>query len=87
MRRRRPLAHALAGALAVVLLPAGAMAQPGQAGEGELLLLDLCVDRQCSGVAVVLVRDGVAWVDREALLAAGVDLAGTPEETIDGRRG
>lgn len=83
MRRERPLAHALAAALAVALLPTGAAAQVGQ--DGELLLLDLCVDRQCTGVAVVLVRDGVAWVDREALLAAGVDLAGTPEETIDGR--
>lgn len=86
MRRRRPLAHALAGALAVALLPAGVMAQTGSEDEGELLLLDLCLDRQCSGVAVVLLRDGVAWVDREALLAAGVDLAGTPEETFDGRR-
>jgi outer membrane usher protein len=86
MRRRRPLAHALAAALTVALLPAGALAQPAQDGDGELLLLDLCIDRQCSGVAVVLVRDGVAWVDREALLAAGVDLDGTPEETTDGRR-
>jgi len=85
IRRERPLAHALAAALAV-LLPTVAPAQVGQGGDGELLLLDLCVDRQCTGVAVVLVRDGVAWVDREALLAAGIDLAGTPEETIDGRR-
>jgi outer membrane usher protein len=89
VRRGLPLAQALAAALAVALLPAAGRAQQeaGAAGDrGELLLLDLCVDRQCSGVAVVLVRDGVAWVDREALLAAGVDLAGTPEETIDGRR-
>ncbi|HEY5614264.1 MAG TPA: hypothetical protein VIK70_11785, partial [Lysobacter sp.] len=71
--------------LAAALLMGAVRAQPGAVAAGETLLLDLCVDRQCSGVAVVLVRDGVVWVDREALLAAEVSLDGTPFETIGDR--
>ena len=71
--------------LAAALLVGVVRAQPVAGAAAETLLLDLCVDRQCSGVAVVLVRDGVVWVDREALLAAEVSLDGTAFETIGER--
>lgn len=85
MSRRRGRCLPAVGLLAAALLAGPAHAQPGPATPAETLLLDLCVDRQCSGVAVVLVRDGAIWVDREALLAAAVNLDGTEFETIDGR--
>ncbi|WP_147652942.1 fimbria/pilus outer membrane usher protein [Vulcaniibacterium gelatinicum] len=79
MRRlKRP---ALALALAGVLAAMPVAAQPGD----EVLLLDLCVDARCVGVAAVVVRDGRVLVDREALLAAGLDPTGLAAERIGER--
>lgn len=65
MRRLR------AAALSLALLLAGrAFAQDGD----EILLLDLCVNDDCLGVAAVVIREGEAWIEREALRAAGVDV-------------
>lgn len=56
------------------------------AGDGdEVLLLDLCLNDRCSGVAVVAVRGEQVLIDREALLAAGLDPTGLPAERIGSR--
>ena len=62
--RPRRLAIAMA---ALLLASAAARAQD------EILLLDLCLNARCSGVAAVVVREGKVLIDREALLAAGLD--------------
>lgn len=74
--RLRTLAAALAVALA---LPA--MAQEGD----EPMLLDLCINDRCVGVAAVIRRGPDVLIDREALLAAGIQLAELPAERIGER--
>lgn len=64
MRRLRALAFS------ALLLLTDALAQDGD----EILLLDLCVNDDCVGVAAVVIRDGQALIEREALQAAGVDV-------------
>jgi outer membrane usher protein len=67
-------------ALAVVLaLPA--QAQPGD----ETLLLDLCVNDRCVGVAAVIARGDDVLVDREALAAANIDTGAVAPEHIGER--
>jgi outer membrane usher protein len=51
----------------------------------ETLLLDLCVDRVCDGIAVVLVRGEQVLVERDALARAGVNLEGAPILEVEGR--
>lgn len=51
----------------------------------ETLLLDLCVDRVCDGIAVVLVRGDQVLVERDALARAGVNLEGAPIVDVGGR--
>jgi outer membrane usher protein len=74
-------------ALALGLLLAGqvpAQASPQQ--ETETLLLDVCVDNACDGIAVVLVRGAQVLVEREALQRAGVQLdPGATTLRIDNR--
>jgi outer membrane usher protein len=72
----KPLALALLLALAT---PVAAL--PGD----ELLLLDLCVNDRCVGIATVIVRGEQVLIDREALRAAGIDRADLPGEAVDGR--
>jgi outer membrane usher protein len=71
----------LAIAMATLLLAMIATAQ----AQDEVLLLDLCLNARCSGVAAVVVRDGRVLIDREALLAAGLDPTALPPEQIGGR--
>lgn len=78
MRALKLLGLAIGLALA---LPQAAMAQkPGD----EILLLDLCVNQRCSGVAMVAVREEKVLIDREALLAAGLDPTGLAVERTGG---
>lgn len=77
-------------ALALGLLLAGqvpAQASPAQASEKtETLLLDVCVDGACEGIAVVLVRGAQVLVERAALQEAGVQLdPGAATLRIDNR--
>lgn len=51
----------------------------------ETLLLDLCVDRVCDGLAVVLIRGEEVLVERDALARAGIDLAGVPTIAVGAR--
>lgn len=74
--RLRPLAAALA-----LLLASAAGAQT----RDELMLLDLCLNARCSGIAAVVVRGDTVLVDREALLAAGLDPTALTAQRIDGR--
>ncbi len=84
MRALRRLAFA--ALLAVASLPAASQpGEPAPAEAGEPLLLDLCVNRSCVGVAAVIVRDGQTLIDREALAAAGLDVTGLPAERIGER--
>jgi outer membrane usher protein len=67
MRRLRAVS------LALVLACSGiARAQDGD----ELLLLDLCVNAECVGVAAVVLRDEQVLIETEALRAAGVNIDG-----------
>src|SRR5690606_22635873 len=68
-------------ALALLLASAAAQAQ----APDELMLLDLCLNARCSGIAPVVVRGETVLVDREALLAAGVDPTALSAQQIDGR--
>src|SRR5690606_28191419 len=70
--------------VALALLLASAAAQ-AQAPDDELMLLDLCLNARCSGIAAVVVRDETVLVDREALLAAGLDPTALIAQQIDGR--
>ena len=72
----QPLALAFALAYS-----ATAAARPGD----EILLLDLCLNARCSGVAAVVVRGEQVLIDREALLAAGLDPTGLPAERVGER--
>ena len=70
-------------ALLVGLLYAAAATAQGP--EGETLLLDLCVDRVCEGLAVVVLRGEEVLVERDALARAGVNLEGAPTVAIGTR--
>ena len=80
--RRLTRRRQLRSAAAVALLLASAVSAQAR---DEVLLLDLCLNARCSGIAAVVVRDGVVLVDREALLAAGLDPTALPAERIQGR--
>lgn len=77
---RRALPLALACALAVPAF--SAFAVPGD----ETLLLDLCINDRCVGVAPVIARDDDVLVDQEALVVAGLDITGVVAETLGERR-
>lgn len=70
-------------ALALALCLSGALA--ARDGE-ELLLLDLCVNDTCAGIAPVLLRDDAVLIDADALQAAGIDIDGLSSTTIGDRR-
>lgn len=70
-------------ALALALALAGlspVMAQPA-----ELMLLDLCVDDRCHGVAAVLRIDDGIWIERGAMERASLDQPALRERVVDGR--
>ena len=74
---RRPLV-----ALALAL----ALARPAHALPGdETLLLDLCVNDRCVGVAAAIARGDDVLVDREALAAANIDTGAVAAERIGER--
>jgi len=77
---RRALPLALACALAVPAFSAFAL--PGD----ETLLLDLCINDRCVGVAPVIARGGDVLIDREALVAAGIDTTGVQPEPLGERQ-
>ncbi|MFC7302399.1 fimbria/pilus outer membrane usher protein [Cognatiluteimonas weifangensis] len=87
------MSGALALALGLLLAgqpPAQASPSPASAApaamDTDTLLLDVCVDDVCDGIAVVLVRGSQVLVDRAALQKAGVPLdAGVATERVDGR--
>jgi outer membrane usher protein len=71
--------------LALGLLLAGQVSAQAPA-KTETLLLDVCVDNACDGIAVVLVRGAQVLVEREALQRAGVRLdPGAATLRIDNR--
>lgn len=74
--RKRAIAVALAAAFAAPVL-----AQQGD----EPLLLDLCINGRCIGVAAVIERGAEVLIDREAMSAAGVEVAGLPGERVGER--
>lgn len=76
---RRALPLALACALAVPAFSAFAL--PGD----ETLLLDLCINDRCVGVAPVIARGDDVLIDREALVVSGIDTAGVVPERLGER--
>lgn len=76
---RRALPLALACALAFPAFPAFAL--PGD----ETLLLDLCINDRCVGVAPVIARGDDVLIDKEALIVAGIDTAGVVAEHLGER--
>jgi outer membrane usher protein len=73
-----------ASALALGLLLAGiapAQTPPAQ----DTLLLDLCVDGACDGIAVVVVRGSQLLIERAALQRVGIGVADLATQRIDGR--
>src|SRR3546814_13305845 len=69
-------------ALALVLACAGvARAQGGD----EILLLDLCVNGSCPGVAAVVLRGDQVLIETEALREAGADIDALPTITVGER--
>ncbi|MGY1518875.1 fimbria/pilus outer membrane usher protein [Luteimonas sp. A482] len=79
MKRGLPL-RPISAALALLLASAAAAQAPD-----EVMLLDLCLNARCSGIAAVVVRGEAVLVDREALLAAGLDPTALTAQQIDGR--
>lgn len=77
---RRLSAFLYAPMLALLLLTR-ALAQDGD----EILLLDLCVNDDCVGVAAVVIRDGEALIERDALRTAGVSIEGLATTRIGER--
>lgn len=72
--------HALTVALAA------ALSLPAHAQEGDhSLLLDLCINGRCVGVAAVIERGADVLIDREALQAAGIEIGGLASESIGER--
>ena len=76
MRRLRAATLALALASSAMV-----RAQDGD----EILLLDLCVNGNCPGVAAVVLREDRVLIETEALRAAGVDINALPTLTIGER--
>ncbi|PIX61767.1 MAG: hypothetical protein COZ47_00235, partial [Lysobacterales bacterium CG_4_10_14_3_um_filter_64_11] len=76
MRRLRAATLALALASSAMV-----RAQDGD----EILLLDLCVNGNCPGVAAVVLREDRVLIETEALRAAGVDIDALPTLTIGER--
>lgn len=72
-----------AAALALGLLLAGTT--PAQTPAQDTLLLDLCVDGACDGIAVVVVRGSQVLIERAALQRVGVAVDGLQTQRIDGR--
>jgi outer membrane usher protein len=72
-----------------LLLAAGASAQVPPAAVAapvqETLLLDLCLDGRCDGIAVVVVRGAQVLIERAALQRVGMAIDGLPTQRIDGR--
>jgi len=65
---------------------AAALSLPTQAQEGDQsLLLDLCINDRCVGVAAVIERGADVLIDREALRAAGIEVSGLASEHIGER--
>lgn len=76
---RRALPLALACALASPSFSAFAL--PGD----ETLLLDLCINDRCVGVAPVIARGDDVLIDREALVVSGIDTTGVVAERLGER--
>ena len=78
-----------ASALAFGLLLAGAASAqtppPAPSPAQDTLLLDLCLDGACDGIAVVVVRGPQLLIERAALQRVGVAIDGLPTQRIDGR--
>lgn len=72
---------ALAALVWWVTITGTARAQDGE----ELLLLDLCVDGDCVGVAPVLVAGEEFWVDAAALANTGLSLPAGPHRQVRNR--
>lgn len=77
----QPFWIALAALVWWVAIAGTARAQDGE----ELLLLDLCVDGDCVGIAPVLVVGEDFWVDAAALANTGLSLEGVPRRQIRNR--
>lgn len=73
------------GLLATALSAALALPVQAQAPGGTELLLDLCINGRCVGVAAVVERASEVLLDRDALLAAGIGVEGLPTERIGER--
>lgn len=72
--------------LSLALALALALSAPVAAqGHDEILLLDVCVNERCFGVGMVAVRGEKVLIDREALLAAGLDPTGMASERVGNR--
>jgi outer membrane usher protein len=81
LSRSRHLRHAV---LAIALV--GALAGPAHALPGdETLLLDICINDRCIGVAPVIARGDDVLVDSRALITAGLDTTGVTPERIGER--
>jgi outer membrane usher protein len=72
-----------ASVLAFGLMLAGATS--AQSPAPDTLLLDLCLDGTCDGIAVVVVRGPHLLIERAALQRIGIAVDGLPTERIDDR--
>ncbi|MCC8361669.1 fimbria/pilus outer membrane usher protein [Lysobacter sp. A6] len=81
----RPLNHARRAVLAIAL--ACAIAPPALALPGdETLLLDICINNRCIGIAPVIARGDDVLVDLAALRAAALDTQGVVPEQLGERQ-
>ncbi|NUS60571.1 MAG: fimbrial biogenesis outer membrane usher protein, partial [Lysobacter sp.] len=81
----RPLKHARRAVLAIAL--ACAIAPPALALPGdETLLLDICINNRCIGIAPVIARGDDVLVDLAALQAAALDTEGVVPEQLGERQ-
>jgi outer membrane usher protein len=79
-----------ASALAFGLMLAGAASAQAPAtvpttAAQDTLLLDICLDGACDGIAVVLVKGTQLLIERAALQRVGIAVDGLPTQRIDGR--
>ena len=77
--KRCALAAAIASGL-ILALPLNAIAQAP-----DILLLDLCLNDRCAGIAPVAIKDGRVLVGRSDLVALGLQAEGAPSERIGQR--
>lgn len=87
--RRTPSQAATCATLLGALLAVGAVFAPRAAALAqppELMLLDLCYDAHCHGVAAVLRVGDQVWIERGALERLGVAAPEMREHVVDGRR-